>query len=266
VRNLIFFLSLCLLWLIYACSETQDGDEQFLFDVPLDDFNDFVSSNLYEIPNIKIEAGSYFNHEVGKYSVDAFVDSICGNVIYLKIRDLIENTTYRGYSLNAKKNGWWEIVHNNSLLCCGNYVLNKKDGFWQYYTNVGLLYKSVYFRNDTLHGLAYEYSGDSTLLSEGHYIVGLKSDYWKYFYQNGKIKEQGHFYKGFRSGWWQFFELNGDLKKEASYSRNEISGFMKLYFNGVLLEEGKVFNKRKRGTWKSYNAEGKLKAIHEHGE
>ena len=266
MKNSYFLLFLFLFGLLYSCSETQEKVVSSESSAKLTAFNDFIPSYVAEVPNLEIEPGKYINRVIGKYTVDARVDSIHVKAVYLKIKDSKENIIFQGYAYNGYKNGWWEVSHKNKLMCCGNYISNKKSGLWSYYKLAEETQKFVHFKNDTLEGLAQEYSADSALLSQGNYVRGLKSDYWKYFYTNGKIKEQGSFYDGYKSGWWQSFEPNGNLLEEASYSRNEISGYTKQYFNGVIFEEGKLFNGRRRGSWKLYDDTGKLKRIFEHEE
>lgn len=257
-----FFLAV----FMYSCSETQKKDKPFKSSIVSTAFNDFIPAYLSNVPNLEVKKGNYFNQVIGKFSVDAFVDSIHSDKAYWKIKDTSENIIYQGYALNGKKNGWWEVSKNNTLMRCGNYVSNKKNGFWKFYTLAGASRKIVIFKNDTLEGLAQEYNTDGILVYEGQYVRGLKSGYWKLFYNNGNIKEQGYFYDGYKSGWWQLFELNGNLLEEANYSRNKISGYTKKYLNGVLFEEGELFNDQKRGTWKIYDETGKLKTIQEYGE
>jgi len=255
-----------LLLLIYACSDTQEKEQPYKSTLKAIDINDFIPSHVGEVPNIEIKPAKYFNHIVGKYRVDTHIDSIHTNAIYWKIKNKSENVVYKGYASDCKKNGWWEVLRNKTLICSGNYISNKKCGFWRYYNLEGASQIIVNYTNDTLVGLAQAFSAKNILLSEGNYIKGFKSDYWKYFYDNGKIKAQGYFYDGYKSGWWQSFESNGNLKEEASYSRDEISGYMKKYLNGVIFEEGKLFNGRRRGTWKIYDHTGKLNRIEEYGE
>jgi antitoxin component YwqK of YwqJK toxin-antitoxin module len=252
--------------LIYSCSESEVRDKSFESSATLNYDNNFIPLYPYDIPRIEIKPGEYFNQVVGNYRVDAIIDSLNPIKVYLKIKDSLEGNIYQGYTLDGKKNGWWEVLNSNKIMCCGNYDLNKKFGYWRFFHLIDESQKFVNFKNDTLEGLAQEYSVDSILLTEGYYVGGVKSDYWKFFYCNGNIKEQGYFHDGYKSGWWQSFERNGHLIEEASYSRNEISGYMKKYFHGIISEEGKIYNGIKRGTWKFYDEEGKLKRLEEHEE
>jgi len=264
VKNLYSFILIGFLIIFYACTENIIQEESFKPKTSNTTFNDFIDINPFEVPNLKIDFGKYFKSHIGKYKVNTWVDVKHPELVYLKIEDTTNNTIYEGFTQNGKKNGWWEVKHNKAVICNGNYILDKKCGFWSFYKLNKQTQKFVNFKNDTLEGLAQEYTLDSILRAEGNYVGGQKSDYWKCFYSNGNIKEQGYFFDGFKSGWWQSFEINGNLIEEASYSRNEISGYVKKYFKGILLEEGKLYNKSKRGTWKLYDDTGKLKRLVEH--
>ncbi len=258
----IYFMCLfSIVGLVSACTNTQEKRETTKNLTP---FNDFVPSFLSEIPDLEIESGKYFNHVAGKYMVNTFVDSLHPGAVYWKIKDLKENIMYQGHTLKGKKNGWWEVLNNKNMICNGHYISNKKSGFWRYYQLNGESHKIVYYKNDTLNGLAQEFNVENILLAEGNYVRGLKSDYWKYFYNNGKIKEQGYFNDGYKSGWWQSFDSSSNLIEEAAYSSNEISGYSKRYLKGVLTEEGELYNGVKRGTWKIYDEAGKLYKIMDH--
>jgi len=265
VKNSYFILS-SIIGIFNSCSETQVKNEPVEASINSTVFNDFIPTYLYEVPNLEIKPVECINYVKGKYRIDAHVDSINAKAVYLKIKDSKENIIYQGHTLNGKKEGWWEVHQNKTLICCGNFILNRKYGFWRYYKSKGESKQFVNFKNDTLDGLAQEFSADSILLSEGNYEKGLKSAYWKYFSNSGKIKEQGYFYEGYKSGWWQVFESNGNLLEEASYSKNEISGYMKKYFNGILFEEGILFDGKKQGMWKTYDETGKLNRIDEYGD
>jgi len=250
--------------LINSCSETKVKDARSKSPTNPSLFNDFIPAYLYNIPSFEIQRGTQIDQIIGKYKIFGNVDTINASKVYLKITDSLESTIYRGPVLDGKKDGWWEVSNNKTLLCCGNYILNKKNGYWRYFKLTGETQKIVNFKNDTIEGLAQEYTVDSILLAEGYYVSGLKSDFWKFFYNNGNIKEQGYFYDGYKSEWWQSFEANGNLNVEASYSRNEISGYMKKYSQGILSEEGKLYNGIRKGMWKSYDETGKLKRLVEH--
>lgn len=266
MKNLYFLISLNLVALLYSCSQTQVKDKLPIPSLSSTFFNDFIPANFPDIPSIDIKAGNYLNLVIGKYNVDSMDDSIYANPDYIKIKNAKENTIFQGQILNGKKTGLWEIIQNTKLIGCGHYISDKKCGVWKYFDFAKETQKYVNFKNDTLEGLAQEYSIDSNLLEEGHFIKGLKSGYWKHFYHGLKIKEQGYFSDGYKNGWWQKFEINGNLLEEADFLKNEICGYNKKYFNGQLFEEGKLLKGKRIGTWKLYNQTGKIKGIHEYGE
>jgi len=266
VKNPCFLLLFALVAVICSCKDNQENDVPDKSSGDLVVFNDFIPSYPFDVPEMEMKTGKYDMPVAGKFNFEVLVDSMQSKMAYWKIIDFGENIVYQGHALNGKKDGWWEVIKDNILICSGNYASNTKYGIWRYYNLEEESKKFVNFINDTIVGLAQEFSADSTLLSEGFYVRGFKSDYWKYFYNNGILKEQGYFYDGYKNGWWQSFESNGNLIEEANYSNNEISGFTKKYFNGILFEEGESFDGQRRGTWKSYDETGNLKGIQEYGE
>ena len=262
MKNSYFLLLFSLVGLIYSCSETKVQKEADKSPVELTVFNDFVPAYLSDIPNLDLEPRKYDNYAMGKYSLDAFVDSINEQSIYWKIEDTTSNLIYQGFTLNGEKDGWWEVVQNKTLLSSGHFASNKKNGFWRYYKLEGESKKFVHFLNDTLVGLAQEFNADSILLSEGNYIKGLKSDYWKFNYNNGKIKEQGYFYNGYKSGLWRYFYLissDSVLMSEGNYLNGLKTDYWKFYYdNGKIKEQGYFYNGYKSGWWQSFELSGNL--------
>jgi antitoxin component YwqK of YwqJK toxin-antitoxin module len=213
-------------------------------------------------PQIKLPCKDYKDFQINECVVEGSVDSNNLKQGYWKISDQKNKLLFKGNYLDDKKDGWLDVFSDDKLVCCGKYDSDKKQGFWRFLRLVNETKKFVNYRNDTLVGLAREFTSDSILISDGSYGYGLKNGYWKFYYTNGTIKEQGYYQDNYKSGWWQSYDTKGKLIEEASYSRDEISGYIKRYTSGVIFEEGKQFNGRKRGTWKFYDAQGKQNRIH----
>lgn len=255
---------LVLVGLLFSCSHPQEDNEPFFeAEYPVR-INDFTAGYLIDIPLIKLPQGDYHNYILKNYNVDGYVDSNNKKQGFWKIRNLITDFLIQGVFKNDSKNGWWEVYSNRKRVYCGNFKLDKKQGFWGFQDYNCETSKFVNFRNDTLIDLAREYSHDSVLLCEGYYQNGLKDGYWKFYYPEKSIKEQGYFHQGMKNGWWQNFDSDKRLIEEASYSRGEISGYVKRYVNGIISEEGDQFGGRKKGIWKYYNLKGQSIRIQEY--
>ncbi len=251
---------------MFSCSHPQESEEPSFTLKEKNRINSFVSEYFFEIPRLDLTFKNYANYEFGEYTINGSVDSANLKQGYWKILNIKTNILYQGHFVNNKKSEWWDIFLDNKLICCGKYELNKKQGFWRYLRVGKETMKFINYQNDTLMGLAQEFTTDSILISVGSFAKGLKDDYWKFYYTNGTLKEQGYFHDNLKSGWWQSYDKNGKLIEEASYSQDEISGYVKRYINGIISEEGKQFNGRNRGVWKFYDLGGKQNKIHEYEE
>lgn len=261
-----FLFVSCLVGLLLSCSQPQESTEPSFAVIEKKRINNFVPEYLSTTPEVTLSFKDYRSFKTENYIVDGTVDSNNLKQGYWKIIDEKNNLKFQGTYFNDKKNGWWDIFSGDKLICCGKYELNKKQGFWRYLRIGNETMKFVNYQNDTLIDLGREFTTDSILISDGSFSKGLRNGYWKFYNKNGVIKEQGYFQDNYKSGWWQSYDVNGKLVEEASYSRDEISGFVKRYTNGILSEEGKQFNGRKRGAWKFYDAQGKQNRIHEYDE
>ncbi len=263
MNSIFFLLTFCL---FFSCSRSNKNahvDASHNYQTVI---NDFVPNYIIEIPNIKLSEGEYRDYQIREYIVNGTVDRAGFKQGVWNVNDIRNKLEFQGRFLNDKKNGWWQVLSESKLTYCGNYELNKKQGFWRYFKLNNETMKFVIYVNDTLTGLAREFTSDSVLLSDGNYSKGLKEGYWKFYNRNGALTQQGYYHEGLKSGWWQRYDSNTKLSEEASHSMNEIAGYVKRYINGVISEEGNEFNSKKRGSWKYYDLEGKLKNIQEYEE
>lgn len=260
----LWFLYIYLLCLFVACSDIQKENSSTISAGKAKPINSFVPEYLAAIPQINLSCKQYFKHKFEDYVVNGLVDSANLKQGYWEIQNVKSRMTYRGSYVNDLLAGWWEVLFDNTLICAGNYVQNKKQGYWGY-LQLGQEKTSKYvnYKNDILSGLAREYTLDSILISSGNYMNGLKNGYWKFYSNIGVLKEQGDYYDDYKSGWWKSYDDNGRVHQEASYSRDEIAGYVIKYVNGIKSEEGKQFNRKKWGVWNYYDTNGNPLRIEE---
>lgn len=260
-------LYLTLICLTIACSSNTEKEKNSLYQQNSNAINNFVPEYQANVPNLDIPFGNYENHNFETFIVSGIVDSFNLKQGYWKIINTKTKFSYHGNFSNNLKEGWWKVFSDSILICAGNYEKNEKQGYWGYLqTGIKKTSKFANYKNDTLNGLAREFTIDSILIADGNIAKGLKNGYWKFYYLNGAMKEQGDYYDDYKSGWWKSYDENGQIVQEASYLRNEISGYTINYINGIAYEEGKQFNGKKRGIWKCYDTNGKQNKIEEHDD
>ncbi|MFN3695136.1 MAG: toxin-antitoxin system YwqK family antitoxin, partial [Ignavibacterium sp.] len=77
------------------------------------------------------------------------------------------------------------------------------------------------------------------------------------YYPDGKIESIIHTYTGSREGLAKYFYENGNLKEERNYSKDKVSGVVKIYYpNGNLKEMFNIENGRREGPASYFDSSG----------
>ncbi len=77
------------------------------------------------------------------------------------------------------------------------------------------------------------------------------------YYPDGKIESVIHTYNGSREGLAKYFYENGNLKEERNYSKDKVTGVVKIYYpNGNLKEMFNIENGRREGPASYFDSSG----------
>lgn len=183
---------------------------------------------------------------------------------------------------NNMKQGKWKWFYNNDILKQeGNYVNNKKHGFFKYYdTDGNLINIERYHYDDLLKGAAetaqYEirraYYKSGTLKIEAAYLNNQLEGTTRFFdslsgkitvsywYENGKLMGEGLIDEnGFKQGEWKEYYKSGKLKALGFYKNGFRFGYWKYFYeDGNLEQEGLyIDNELPHQSWKWYYNNGK---------
>ena len=64
--------------------------------------------------------------------------------------EIIDGDTVNGTDLSGRKQGHWRIGYGSgSAIESGDFLDNKKQGYWHYYDSTGKINRVVWFKNDT---------------------------------------------------------------------------------------------------------------------
>jgi len=117
------------------------------------------------------------------------------------------------------------------------YVNGKKEGRSYYYYTTGELKQIVLYRDGKKHGLAREYSRDSTLITvmdyNDNYLVnrerinrrdeqGRKQGTFREYYESGRIKREVNYLDDQMHGYYREFNGNSELVMAMRYERGKI--------------------------------------------
>lgn len=125
------------------------------------------------------------------------------------------------------------------LMAEGNYVKEKKDSIWNYYT--------------------LDIKLESEIISVESYKNGIKEGMWKTFYPGGKLFDTKIYKNDILDGpWLQYFE-DKTPRLKATYVKGQLEGVATYYgADGKKVAEGRFVKGLRHGVWLVQNAEGKL--------
>jgi len=129
------------------------------------------------------------------------------------------------------------IYHPNSrLMAEGNYLNEKKDSIWNYYSDF-----------------------DGVLLSTEQYEDGLLEGKVINYYPKGGVAEEISYHAGQKHGEWKRYFTDGKLKLKAAYVDDRLEGLMLVYYqNGVPEISGMYRHNYKDGIWMYFNDKGEV--------
>lgn len=129
-----------------------------------------------------------------------------------------------------------KLYHRNEkIMAEGNYLNQKKDSIWRYYS---------------------EYDG--VLLSEEIYVNNQKSGLWRQFFPNGKVAEEINYKNDVEDGEWKQFYTDGTKKLDGFYVQGLKEGLIQMFYpNGQVETTGTYLHSLKEGVWKYFSEEGK---------
>lgn len=133
-----------------------------------------------------------------------------------------------------------------------------KQGVWKYWSETGVLTKTITWKDDQQNGLYTEYYADGKKSVEGNFLGGGKEGTWYSWYSDGKVSSKLNYkyakcddadcYDGIQQYWYE----NGQLREQTNYVNYRLVYREKWYANGKrrLIENYK--DGLPEGTWRKY--------------
>ena len=131
------------------------------------------------------------------------------------------------------------IYHQNGYLAAtGRYINRKKEGLWQFYSEItnGYRVSEEMYSGNIRHGISVKLYPDGTIAEKINYVNDTAQGEWVKHYANGNICLKSNLLDG---------KING--KFEAWFE------------NGNLQFSGEYVNDKREGTWYVYEKDGTLK-------
>ncbi len=167
-------------------------------------------------------------------------------------------------SAQTKKRGKVTTEYASGVKESSGKVKNyKKQGVWKYWSEFGVLTKTITWKDDVKQGLYTEYYPDGKKSLEGNYLNDRKNSSWYSWYTDGKmasmlnydgtnLSSKGDVFYGLQQWWYE----NGQLREQSNYE-NGLPVYRETWYNnGKRRAIEKYENGKPDGTWRKYPEPG----------
>ncbi len=136
----------------------------------------------------------------------------------------------------------------------------KKNGEFRRYFENGLLDTYCTYVNDSIEGVAINYTANGAKSQEFTYVHGIKNGPHKAYHLSGDIKIEGQFKNNLFDGKWTYYDERGVVVGEGSFKE----GNGEVYFydkRGLLLRLTRYINNKKDGAEEYYTPSGAVEKV-----
>lgn len=122
------------------------------------------------------------------------------------------------------------FFEDGSLAAEGNYIDEKKDGIWQYFSFYGShLTSTETYDKGVREGISAVYYPDGKIAESFFYENGLRNGPWKQYYETGNLRLEAEFEDDMRHGLFISYKPGGRIDIEGRYSNNQMHGEWTFY-------------------------------------
>ena len=182
------------------------------------------------------------------------------NVIYYK-----NNIKEIGHWKAGKQNGFFQMYTEDGVLIDNaNFKDGERDGVTeQFYNDTGKLRVSANYKNGVLEGEFKAYYPNGNLQGEVNYVNGEMNGNFKEYHENKKIRLSGSYKNSLQEGEWKSYLEDGTLESIVNYKDGELHGLKEDYYkNGNVWTRQEFKNNDLDGVYEVYyeNGNPQLKA------
>lgn len=163
-----------------------------------------------------------------------------------------DTTTFVSCAEQEYKNGFCvtygkdaNLPHYNAeaVVFMGNYIENRKEGFWKHYFPDGTLKSEVEFKNNRPNGYAKFYNDKGIIIEEGFWKTRKWTGKYISRHDNGEVKYEWNYgERGLREGTQKYYHPNGKIMYEGEFNSGKETGIHLRYDETGQLTEKKEYN------------------------
>ena len=172
--------------------------------------------------DIPIDTFKYYYTDGKMRALSVFYDE--GKQSHTKLFHRNEKLMAEGNYLNQKKDSIWKYYseYDGVLLSEEIYKNNQKDGLWRQFFPNGNVAEEINYKNDLEEGEWKQYYTDGAKKLEGFYEHGLKEGLIQMFYPDGQVETAGTYLHSLKDGVWKSFSEDGKIIKEENYQSGKL--------------------------------------------
>jgi len=157
-----------------------------------------------------------------------------------------------GYLRDGKPDGYWKTFHSNGKLKTeGNRKNFQLDSTWNFYSEKGVMQKSITYSGDNKNGWERLYDAEGHCIEEYMNKNNIRNGTANWYYQTGELKKTA------------IFENNKEEGKATEHERDGRVITLWTYRNGFIYTEEKInrydSQGNRTGIWRDLYDDGKLK-------
>ena len=159
------------------------------------------------------------------------------------------------------------VIPNSNFPMQGSFKEGKREGYWEYFYESGVLRAKLDYENGMAVGLAEYFHSNGQLSSRGTLKNSMREGLWEGYDSSGVLSSKGDYLQDNKEGAWEYFYDNGGLREKGSYQQGKKEGLWE-YFNyeGHLTEKGAYKNGLKDGPWQETEGDRKAGVNYKNGE
>jgi antitoxin component YwqK of YwqJK toxin-antitoxin module len=135
------------------------------------------------------------------------------------------------YSNNGKEASAVLYHPNGNIASKGNYVNQKKEGKWQFFSAVtkGYLISEDIYSGDLRNGPSVRFYPDSTVAERLIYVNDIRQGEWTRYYPNGSVLLKSNYLNDRINGKFETWSEDGRIEYEGQYKNDARDGLWVLY-------------------------------------
>jgi antitoxin component YwqK of YwqJK toxin-antitoxin module len=110
-------------------------------------------------------------------------------------------------------------------MAIGNYINEKKDSLWQFFSDaMNAKTSEEFYKDGLLHGTRKIFYPSGPVAEIKHYVNGVEEGLWEKFFEDGKLQLRGNYHKGEKHGSFLVYSPDGTMLIKGQFKTGHQDG------------------------------------------